>query len=196
MDDRAADPAAEPRRRRLLESMGLVEDHRVVFGQHCRRVGAAAQAEIGEVERVVRDHELGVRGPLSRSLGEAAPGEGAEPAEAAVGADGDLRPDRLGRLHLELRAVAGLGRLDPAAHGVERLAVLRAREELPAEQLEPVQAVAAEVVLAALQHGHANVAPERGSAATGTSFVSSCSWRAFVAVETTTRRPDSSAGIR
>ena len=41
VDDRAADPAAEPRRRRLLETMGLVEDHRVVLGQHRRRVGAA-----------------------------------------------------------------------------------------------------------------------------------------------------------
>src|SRR6476619_7152503 len=143
--------------------MSLVEDHRVVLGQHRRRVGAAAQAEIGEVERVVRDHELGMRGTLARSLGEAAPGERAEPAEAAVGADRDLRPDGLGRLDLELRTVAGLRRLDPAAHGVKRLAVLRAREELPAEQLEPVQAVPAEVVLAALQHGDANVAPERGS---------------------------------
>ena len=104
-----------------------------------------------------------MRGTLARSLGEAASGEGAEPAEAAVGADGDLRPDGLGRLDLELRTVAGLGRLDPAAHGVERLAVLRAREELPAEQLEPVQAMPAEVVLAALQHGDANLASERGS---------------------------------
>ena len=30
----------------------------------------------------------------------------------------------------------------------------------------------------------------------GTSFVSSCSWRAFVAVATTTRRPEESAGTR
>ena len=151
--------AAEPRRRRLLEPMGLVEDHRVVLRQHRRRVGPAAQR---------RDRRSRARGSTitssacearSRAASEKQlAGEGAAATEAAVGADGDLRPDASGRLDLELGAVAGLGRLDPAAHRVEGGAVLRPREELPAEQLEPVQAVPAQVVLAALEHRDAELA--------------------------------------
>jgi hypothetical protein len=162
VDHRPADPAAEPGRCRLLQPVRLVEDHRVVLGEDGRRVGAAAQSQVREVERMVRDHELGMRGALARSLGEARPGEGTEAAEAAVGADCDLRPHAVGRLDVELRPVARLGRLDPPPHRVEGGGVLGAREELSAEELVAVQAVAAEIVLAALEDGHADVAPERG----------------------------------
>ena len=58
-----------------------------------------------------------------------------------------------------------------------------------AEQVEALEALAAEVVLAALEHGDANVRPSAAAAA-GTSFVSSCSCSAFVAVATTTRWPE------
>ena len=42
--------------------------------------------------------------------------------------------------------------VDPAAHGVEGGCVLLPREELAAEQAEPLQRMAAQVVLAALEH--------------------------------------------
>ena len=67
-EPRARDAAAEPRRRRLLQPVRLVEDHRVVLGQD-----AAARREVGEVERVVRDHELGLPGACARRFGEARP---------------------------------------------------------------------------------------------------------------------------
>ena len=81
-------------------------------------------------------------------------------AEAAVGADGDLRPDRLRRLDLELGAIARLGLVDPAPHGVEGGSVLCPREELSAEQAEPLQGMAAQVVLTALQHGDLHLPAE------------------------------------
>ena len=49
-------------------------------------------------------------------------------------------------------AVAGLGGIDPVAHRLEGERVLPAREELPAEQGEALQPLAAQVVLAALEH--------------------------------------------
>ena len=71
---------------------------------------------MGEVERVVRDHEVGLAGALARRLGEARRDERAAAARAAVGADGELGPERLGRLELELGPVAGLGLVEPALH--------------------------------------------------------------------------------
>ena len=62
----ARDAAAEPRRRGLLEPVGLVEDDGVVLGEH-----AAAGGDVGEVEGVVRDHELGLGGARPGGLGEA-----------------------------------------------------------------------------------------------------------------------------
>src|SRR5262245_66645676 len=87
--------------------------------------------------------------------------EHAPPTDAAVAADGDLGPDRVRRLGLELCAVTRLGRADPVAHCVEGGSVLRPREELAAEELEPVEGVPAEVVLAPLEHSDPNLAAER-----------------------------------
>ncbi len=104
VEARARHAAAEPGCGCLLEPMGLVEDDGVVVGQD-----AAARGDVGEVERVVRDHELGLGGPSARGLGEAARKERAATARAPVGADGELGPERVGGLEGELGAVPGLG---------------------------------------------------------------------------------------
>ena len=97
---------AQPLRRRVLELVRLVEDDGVVLRQHAdRAVRGDAQPEIGEVERMVDDHDVGVGGPLARLLGEARGRERAARAEAALGADGHLRPRARGRLVVELGAV-------------------------------------------------------------------------------------------
>ena len=161
MDHGAAHAPAQPRGRRFLEPVSLVEDDRVVLRKDRGRVGAAAKPEIGEVQGVVDDDQLGMGGALARGLREAERGEHAAATEAAVRPDGDLRPDRIGRLDLELGAVARLGQVDPAAHPVEGGGVLGPREELSAEKLEPMEGVPAQVVLAALEHRHLHLAAQR-----------------------------------
>ena len=141
--------------------MRLVEDHHVVVGQHADAVATLAQTEVGEVEGVVRDHEVRVRRALARRLGEARAHIRTRPAETAIGADRKLRPERLGRLDLELSPVAGSGRVDPGAHRVEHAPVLGPREERPAEEREPLQPAAAEVVVPPLQHGDVHLPAER-----------------------------------
>ena len=74
---------------------------------------AAAGGDVGEVEGVIRDHEVGLGGPGPRRLGEAGREERAAAAGAAVGADRELGPERLGRLERQLGAVARLGLRDP-----------------------------------------------------------------------------------
>ena len=71
----------------LLQPVPLVEDHRVVLGQH-----PAAGRDVREVERVVDDHEVGPRGAFLRRFGEAGGDERAAAPRAAIGPDCDLRP--------------------------------------------------------------------------------------------------------
>ena len=151
----AGDPAAEPRGGRLLEPVRLVEDHRVVLGQN-----AAPGGEVREVERVVGDHEVGLPGALAGRLGEAVPDERAPTPGTAVAPDGELGPERLGRLDLELGPVAGLGLVEPRLHRLPRAPVAAVGQQ---RRLEAVQLAAAEVVLAALDHRHRYVTPECGS---------------------------------
>ena len=132
--------------------MRLVEDDGVVLGQH-----AAAGGQVGEVERVVRDHEVRLA-RLARALGEAAREERAAAAGATVGADRELGPERLRRLDLELGAVAGLGLGEPGLQRLERLLVARVAKQHRAEALE---LLAADIVLAALEHRDPDLAPER-----------------------------------
>ena len=99
------------------------------------------------------------RGALARVLGEARRDERAAAARAAVGADRELGPERLGRLERELGAVAGLGRVEPALHRLPGAGVAPVGEQ---ERLEALELAAAEVVRAALQHLDADVAAERG----------------------------------
>ena len=87
-------PAAEPVGGCVLEPVSLVEDDRVVLGQD-RRVppdGTRADGDVGEVERVVRDHELRRSSPLADGLREADGARGALAPEAAIAADGELGP--------------------------------------------------------------------------------------------------------
>ena len=149
----ARDAAAEPRCGRFLEPVRLVEDHRVVLGQH-----AAAGGEVREIQRVVRDHEVGLRGALAGRLGEAAGDERAAAAGTAICADRQLGPQRLGRLERELGPVTGLGLVEPALHRLPRAPVAPFGEQ---EGLEALKLAPAEVVLAALQHDHVDLAADR-----------------------------------
>src|SRR5581483_5595373 len=81
-EQRAADTAAEPRRGGLLEPVRLVEHDGVVLGQD-----SAAGCDVGEVEGVVHDHEVGLGRARTRALGEAAAVERAAAARTAVCAD-------------------------------------------------------------------------------------------------------------
>ena len=134
--------------------MRLVEDHRVVLGQH-----AAAGGDVREVERVVDDHEVGGGRPLARGFREARRDERAAAAGAAVGADGELGPEGLGRLERELGPVAGLRRVQPALHRLPGAGVAAVGEQ---ERLKALELTAAEVVRSTLQHLDAHGAPDRG----------------------------------
>ena len=111
-----------------------------------------------EVERVVDDHEIGLRGSAARRLREARGNEGAAAAGAAVGADGELSPQRSRRLDLELGAVAGLRRVEPALHRLPRRAVVPAGEQ---ERLKALQLPPAEVVRAPLEDARVDLAADR-----------------------------------
>ena len=154
--------AAEPRGRRVLEAVCLVEDDGVVLGED-GGVGLLTQAEVGEVQGVVHDHEIcGARLPTG-GFGEARRGERALAPEAAVGADRELAPERVRRLERKLCPVARLRLLEPRAQELEGRCVLFPAQQLAAEQLEAVQRLAAEVVLAALEHGNSHFTPDRRS---------------------------------
>src|SRR6185369_7911608 len=153
------DPAAEPRGSRFLEAVCLVEDHRIVLRQDAGAVGARAKCEVSEVQGMVGDDELRVPRPLARLLGEAASEEGTEAAGAALGSHRELGPERLRRLEVELGAVARLRHGDPVPEPLEVGRVLCCPEE-PAELIDTLEALPAEVVLAALDHGDPDGAPE------------------------------------
>ena len=141
--------------------MRLVEDDGLVLGKD-RRVGLLAQAEIGEVEGVVDDDEIGCPRVPPGLLREAVGGERALAAEAAVGADRELAPERVRGLEGELGPVAGLGLVEPGHQPVEVGRVLLALQQLAAQQAEAVQRLAAEVVLPSLEHGHLHLATQGG----------------------------------
>jgi hypothetical protein len=107
---------------------------------------------------VVRDHELGLPRARARGLRVARREERAPPAGAAVAADRELGPEHVGRFERRLGAIARRGRVDPRQQRVER-----ARVAALAEQHRPecLQLLAAEVVLPALQHRDAHLAPDR-----------------------------------
>ena len=115
---------AQPFGSRVLQLVRLVEDDRVVLREHADRpVRGDAQAEIGEVERVIDDHHVGVARTLARLLCEAGRRVRAARAQAALRADGDLRPGARGRFVIELGAVSGQRRVEPRTQAFEGLAV-------------------------------------------------------------------------
>ena len=102
---------------RFLELVCLVEDDGVVLGQDARAVAAFAQREVGEVEGVVGDHQVGLGRALPSALRETRCHARAAPAEAAVRADRDsLHSAVLGSSSSSAVAVA----VDPI-HGSIRL---------------------------------------------------------------------------
>ena len=110
---------------------------------------------------MVGDHELGLRGAPASRFRVAATDEGAATAGAAVGADGELGPERRAGLEGELGAVARLGRFDPVPEALEVGRVLRRAKE-PAELVDPLEALAAEVVLPPLEDGDPDISTESG----------------------------------
>ena len=119
--------------------MRLVEDDGRVLGED-RRVELLANAEVGEVERVVDDHEVRLARTASRGFREAHADERAPSAEAPVCADRELAPEALRRLEGQLGPVACLRLVEPRPQPLERLGVLFSREERSTEQAEPVDA--------------------------------------------------------
>ena len=118
--------------------MRLVEDDRVVLGEHAGAVaGLGAERQVGEVEGVVRDHELGLlrpaRAPARRSSvarnGQRRPAQRSGPTASSAQSVG-------ARLERELGAVAGLRRRDPVLQALVPGRVLgRPEERQPASQL-------------------------------------------------------------
>ena len=140
--------------------MSLVEDDGIVVGKDAGAVAPGPQSQIREVERVVHDHELRLTRALARRLRVARRDERAALPLAAVGADREVGPERCARLELELRPVSRLRRFDPVPQPLVLTGVSLGPEEgrpRSAEELEPVQALPAEVVLAPLQDGAANL---------------------------------------
>ena len=78
--------------RSLLEPMSLVEDHGVVLREDAGAVGPLPERQVGEVERVVGDHELCLGSAAASRFRVTRADEGATPAGAAV--RGRARPSR------------------------------------------------------------------------------------------------------
>ena len=92
----------------------------------------------------------------------------------------------------DLGAIAGLGSRRPALDGAEERHLLERRRCPPCGTSEAEQA---EVVRRGPSYGDQSSRPS-ARASSGMSFWTSCSWRFLVPVETTTRRPSSTAGSR
>jgi hypothetical protein len=141
--------------------VSLVEDHGVVLGQDTGALGPLPESQVGEIERVIRDHEL--------RLGRARPGRlrvarsdvGATPAGAAVAPDRQLRPEGGARLEVELGAVTRFGGFDPLRQSLVPCRVLGALKE-PAQLIGAGNAFAAEVVLTPFEHCHAHRPAQSG----------------------------------
>ena len=111
---------------------------------------------------MVDDDEIGLSRALPGSLRKTRRCEGATAAEAAVRADGQLGPEGLRRLEGKLRAIAGLRRIDPRTEAFERLGILLSWQQRATEQFEPVEGLAAQVVLPAFEHGDVHLSSQHG----------------------------------
>ncbi len=135
--------------------MGLVDDHRVVVGDHRHALDG-----VDGQQRVVGDDEVGALGLLARELDEALLAEGAlAGAQAVTVADADLAPLAVGvaRRGVALARPALLGLLLGPGPQLEHLLAHRALGHLHERALvvgHPLaDAVEAGVVGAALEHG-------------------------------------------
>ena len=151
----AAQLGAAGRPQDLGELVGLVEHHR----HRARATECPAGGQAQPVVVLVGDHDVGRRRPLAGLLGEAVgPLGAAGRPRALVGPDRDRRPDVVRGSRIELLPVA-VGRLGGPGPDLGQVVVGVA----PAEELElfvslgPLQlgqALAAQVVAAALEQGH------------------------------------------
>ena len=153
-----ADARAEPLGGDVLELVRLVEDDDVVLGQHAdAAVGRDPQPEVGEVQRVVDEHDLGLAGERPRPLGVAGRLHRAACAATAVGPDRELRPEPGRRRELELGAIARLRAREPRPQPLERRRMVGVDQAL----LDVARGEPADVVAAALQHDGVDLAAER-----------------------------------
>ncbi|CAM5653765.1 hypothetical protein SALBM135S_05057 [Streptomyces alboniger] len=146
--------------------MGLVHDQHLVLRQD-----RGAFDGVDREQRVVRDDDVGELGALTGRLREALRAVSAlRGAEALPGGDRDLGPGAVGDTGGEVVAVARLGLVRPVPHPEQVLAQLAAgggRLELVEEALllvlrhTLVEAVQAQVVRAALEHGELRAAAQQ-----------------------------------
>src|SRR5687767_16029335 len=111
--------------------MCLVENHGVVLGED-GGVRLLAEAEVGEVERVVHADGIGGAGLAAPGFREARSRERALAPEAAVGANGELAPERVCRLEQKLGPVARLRLVEPRPQEIEGGRVLLSLQQLAA----------------------------------------------------------------
>ena len=99
-----ADLEAEGSRGDVLELVGLVEDHQVVWRQQLAADGQGGRVQVG-----VDDHHVGLGGPVPGRLGEASSaGRAAGRARALPGPDADLGPGDRAGFPGQLGPVAGV----------------------------------------------------------------------------------------
>jgi hypothetical protein len=153
-----ADAGAEPLRGDVLELVRLVEDDHVVLGQHPdAAVGGDPQAEVGEVQRMVDEDDLGLARERPRTLGEARRLHRAAPAATAIRPDRELRPEARGRRDLQLGSIAGPRAREPRAQPLERRRVIGIDQAL----LDVARGQPADVVAPPLQHDGVDLPAER-----------------------------------
>ena len=129
------DARAEMLGRDVLELVRLVEDHRVVIGQHARAGMRGAQRAIGEVEVVIDEDQLGLLGEPPRLRDEAALEVRTARADARIRRRRHLGPHRRGLGEpLDLGAIAGLGVLGPVDERAELIRFRAARHRASASR--------------------------------------------------------------
>ena len=154
---RTGDARAERLGRDALEVVGLVDDQDVVLRQdHRLATTGRAQRQIGEVERVIDQHDLAPRRPLAREFGVAAVALGAADAAATIGTDRQLAPDGLGGHHRQLVTIA-LTRADEPLIQPRQLGLKLLRHALMCQR----SLHAAHVVRASLYYSGGDVEPRR-----------------------------------
>ena len=142
----------------VLQQVGLVQDDRVVVGDH-RAVAAVLDREVG-AEQVVVDHdEVRLQRALPHARHPAGIEVGAGLADAVLAGRGDLAPEvgTVGQV-FDLAAVARLRPRSPGLDGAEERDLVEPAEA--ARLPERLVAEEAQVVAAALHDGDAQVAPE------------------------------------
>ncbi len=179
----------------VLEEVGLVEDHRVVGGDDLAVAARVLHREVGAEQVVVHDHEVGLERALAHAGHPAGVEVGAGLADAVLARGRDLAPEvhGVGQVR-DLRAVAGVGVGSPVLDGPEERDLVEAPEAARLRRRSGSGGGRGSC------RGPSSPRRERSRprarARSGRSLSTSCSCRFLVPVETTTRRPSSTAGRR